>query len=467
MGSELTVRNKLPIVRGQTDIVGDVIGAFESETTAIFQRTAPSNQSTVMYVVVSMIVLAVALTCVVKVDQVVTSVYGIVVVSEGTLYVDPLNPSEVRGVNVKVVQVVKKGQPLAKLDPTFTQADLVAMQEHMASDVATVDRERAEVASRPYVFSATDKYEAVQGGIWIKRQAQYQQDLSSFDGQIHSAEAQMLQAQSDVEKYTKRHMLAEEAQGLYEPLLDKGYVSKVQVLTATDQTTEMARLLADAKQQIAQYRETMESLKAQRQSYIEKWYSDTANQLVLDINDLNLTRDTLDKDQKLQDLTSLDAPKDAVVIKIGKLSPGSIAPGQGTDAVTPGTDPLFTLAPLDAPVEAEVDVATTDVGFVSIGDPVQIRLDAYSYVLYGMAMGVVKSISEGSFSTDVNNTPVAPYFKVRVRITKADLHNVPADFRLMPGMTLEGDIMVGRRTIMSYLTETLLRQTDSAMREPN
>ena len=33
-------------------------------------------------------------------------------------------------------------------------------------------------------------------------------------------------------------------------------------------------------------------------------------------------------------------------------------------------------------------------------------------------------------------------------------------------MTLTGDIMVGERTIMSYLTETLLRQTSSAMREP-
>jgi HlyD family type I secretion membrane fusion protein len=276
----------------------------------------------------------------------------------------------------------------------------------------------------------------------------------------------MGQAISDAEKYTKRLKLAGDAQNVYEPLLDKGYVSKLQVLTSTDLTTEMSRLLADAQNQIPQYRETSKALKAQRESYIQKWFADTASQLVLDVNDLNLTRDGLDKAQKLQDLTSLEAPEDAIVVKIGKLSPGSIAPGQGTGAVTPGTDPLFTLARLDAPVEAEIDVATTDVGFISVGNPVQLKLDAYSFVLYGMAKGVVKTISEGSFTTDANNTPVPPYFKVRVKVTKLQLHDVPKDFRLIPGMTLVGDIMVGRRTIMSYLTETLLRQGSETMREP-
>jgi len=134
--------------------------------------------------------------------------------------------------------------------------------------------------------------------------------------------------------------------------------------------------------------------------------------------------------------------------------------------VTPGTDPLFTLARLDAQVESELDIATTDAGFVAVGDPVQLKFDTYSYIMYGMARGVVTSVSEGSFSVDQNNTPVAPYFKVRVKVTKVELHDVPAGFRVMPGMTLTGDIMIGRRTIMSYLTESLLKQGEETMREP-
>src|ERR1700680_82550 len=104
----------------------------------------------------------------------------------------------------------------------------------------------------------------------------------------------------------------------------------------------MSRLLADAQNQISQYHQTATALKAQRESYIHKWFADTANQLVTDRNDLYLTRDNRDKAQKLQDLTSLDAPADAIVLKIGRLSAGSVASGGGTESVTPGVGPLFT-----------------------------------------------------------------------------------------------------------------------------
>jgi HlyD family type I secretion membrane fusion protein len=386
--------------------------------------------------------------------------------TSGFLYVSPLNAAVVREVNVKQGEVVKKGQALATLDPTFTQADLLQMQKHLGSDEAQIAREEAELSGRPYRFSNTDTYQRIQGAIWEKRQAQYRADLANFDGQIHAADAQMAQAKSDAEKYVMRLKLAGDAEKVYQPLLEKGYVSKLQLMQSTDARTEMSRLLADAQQQISQYRETSSSLKAQRESYIQNWYSTTSTQLVADRNDLDLTRDGLDKAQKLQDLTSLDAPADAIVLKIGKLSQGSVAPGSGTDALTPGTDPLFTLTPLDAPVEAEVDVATSDIGFIEVGQHVQLKLDAYPFIRHGTAKGVVKTISEGSFSTDINGSPVNPYFKVRVSVTDAHLRNVPPDFRLIPGMTIVGDILVGRRTILSYLVEGTLRTGSEAMREP-
>jgi HlyD family secretion protein len=117
-------------------------------------------------------------------------------------------------------------------------------------------------------------------------------------------------------------------------------------------------------------------------------------------------------------------------------------------------------------VEAELDISTIDIGFIAVGDPVQVKLDAYPFLRHGMAKGVVRSISEGSFSVDANNTPVSPYFKVRVAIKDVHLRNVPAGFRLIPGMTIAGDIMVGRRTILSYLVEGALRTGSEAMREP-
>jgi hemolysin D len=460
---------KLPVPRRKSGVVDDVIGAFESDTVAVFVRTAPTSQNIVLWVLSSMVILSICLMAVVKLDRVASSIQGRIVPTGGSLYVSPFDTGIVRKINVKVGQVVKKGQALATLDPTFTQADLLQLQQHSSSDEAQIAREEAELEHRPYQFSTADRYQSIQGVLWEKRQAQYRSDLANFDGQIRSAESQMMQAQSDVEKYTNRLKLARDAENVYEPLLDKGYVSKLQLMQATDTRTEMGRLLADAQNQVNQFRETAAALKAQRDSYIQQWLSTTTTQLVADRNDLDTTVDSLKKAQKLQDLTSLDSPMDAIVLQIGMLAPGSVAPGGGTAAAAPtAQQPLFTLVPLDAPVEAEIWISAQDNSFIRVGDPVNIKLDAYMFLRHGTVKGVVKSISEGSFTVDDNNQPVmTPYFKVRVTITKLALRGVPKDFRLIPGNTLTGDVIVGRRTILSYIVEGALRTGSEAMREPN
>jgi len=179
-------------------------------------------------------------------------------------------------------------------------------------------------------------------------------------------------------------------------------------------------------------------------------------------NEFTTAQEELKKAQKLNQLGTLEAPADAIVLKVGKASIGSVtAPGGD-----PGADPLFTLVPLDAPLEAEIDIDARDIGFIRVGDPVEVKLDAYRFLQHGTAKGVVETISEGSFTTADNGTVRAPFFKARVKFTEVKLHDVPANFRLIPGMTLAGDIVVGRRTILSYLVEGALRTGSEAMREP-
>lgn len=465
MSGEVLAPSKSLVLRRQAVVVGDVVGAFESETAAVFLRTAPAHEHVILYVLAAILVGAVVFAAVVKLDRVVTGM-GRIIPAGGQLYVSPFDTGIVKKVNVKVGDVVKQGQALATLDPTFTGADLKQLQQKSASDEAAVAREEAELAGAPYAASNRDAAGALQQSIYSKRQAEYRSNLANFDGQIRSTEAQVTQYRKDSEEYANRLKLANEVEKTYQPLLEKGYVSKLQVMQATDSRTEMGRLLSDAQNQMMSLGQTLAALQAQRDAYIQKWHSDTGSQLVTDRNDLDVTRQLLQKAKKLSDLVSLDAPADGIVLKVGKVSTGSVAGAGGQDSVTPNAEPLFTLMPLDAPLEADVNVNSEDLGFIKVGDPVQLKLDAYRFMRHGTALGVVKTISEGSFTVDENNTPVPPYFKVRVTIKEVKLHNVPKDFRLIPGMTLAGDIMVGRRTILSYLVEGALRTGSEAMREP-
>ena len=101
-----------------------------------------------------------------------------------------------------------------------------------------------------------------------------------------------------------------------------------------------------------------------------------------------------------------------MVLKVGKASVGSVI-----DTTNVGDEPLFTLTPLGGPLEAEVHVDAKDIGFIRPGDAVRVKLDAYRFTTHGTAKGVIRSISEGSFTTSDDGQVVAPYYKVKVAIT--------------------------------------------------
>jgi HlyD family type I secretion membrane fusion protein len=447
------------------DQITNLVGAFESETAAVIDRTTPNSEHTILYVLVVMLVVSFGLTAVVKLDRVVTGT-GVVAPISGNLFVSPLDKAIVKEVLVKTGDVVKKGQTLAILDPTFAAADLSQLQQKLASDTAEVQRREAEVSDKPYVPATRDTYGLLQLGIWQQRQAAYKSGISNLDAQINATRAALGQAQRDSGDYQKRLALAEKAERMNLDLQKHGYVTEQAAMAATDSRVEMERLLGASRSQIDANQHALESLIAQRQAFNQQWHSDAGSDLVTVRNDLDTTTQALLKAQKIQDLVRLDAPSDAVVLKIGKISQGAVVnatAGQGQ-----GQEPLFTLVPLTATLEAELKIPAEDIGFIQPGDPVQIKLDAYSFLRHGIALGEVKTISEGSFTVDEDtNAPVPAYFKARITIKEVKLHNVPANFRLIPGMTLQADVMVGKRTILSYLVEGVLRTGAEAMREPN
>ena len=120
----------------------------------------------------------------------------------------------------------------------------------------------------------------------------------------------------------------------------------------------------------------------------------------------------------------------SIVLTVAKLSVGSVLK-QG--------DALFTLMPVDTPLEAEARVASRDVGFVRTGDRCTLKIDAFNYMEHGTAEGTVRWISDGAFSTDDDTgQPVDPFYKVRCSIDALHFQNVGPKFRLIPGMTLTG-----------------------------
>ncbi len=128
---------KTPLPRYRERELVELVSAFESESMDLIARSTPRAQRPVLYIVVTMLVLAVVLCAFVKLDRVVVG-RGTVQPVDGQIYVSPLNAGVVRSVLVKVGDRVVKGQPLAELDPTLTRADVAQLQQRLDSDAAQI-----------------------------------------------------------------------------------------------------------------------------------------------------------------------------------------------------------------------------------------------------------------------------------------------------------------------------------------
>src|SRR5690606_9929503 len=104
--------------------------------------------------------------------------------------------------------------------------------------------------------------------------------------------------------------------------------------------------------------------------------------------DRDAITDQLRKAERKSELTIVTAPADGVVQEIAKRSTGS---------VLKEAEPLLTLVPIDAPLEAEIQIDARYISYVRAGDRARVKLDAFPFQQYGVIKGRVRTVSEDAF----------------------------------------------------------------------
>jgi hemolysin D len=441
-----------------------VVRLFQSETAEITEAPEPIGVRVTLYVVVAFVVTAIALTFFTRLDRVISSISARVVTTQPTIVVQALDASLIKTLEVREGQRVKADDVLATLDPTFAAADVGALKLQIASLDAQIGRAEAELASRPFdppasADPAVSRYVQLQRSFNQQRKAQFDAQIRSYNEQIAQVTATIAKLKNNQARYTDRAKLAKEVEQMRATLAAAQVGSRLNLLAATDQKTELLRNLEFDGNSLVESEHQLQATTATRNAFVQQWLGEASKELVTARNQRDTALQQLEKANKHRDLVRLVATEDAVVLRMAKLSVGSVLK-EG--------DPLIYLAPLHSPVEVEARIAPRDVGFIRVGDPVRIKLDAFNFVEHGMAEGTVRWISEGAFRVDEDTGQAVeqPYYKVQIALTNIDLHNVPAGFRLIPGMTATADVHIGTRSVFMYIMEGALRGTTEAMREP-
>ncbi|MFZ3017897.1 MAG: HlyD family type I secretion periplasmic adaptor subunit [Gallionella sp.] len=103
-------------------------------------------------------------------------------------------------------------------------------------------------------------------------------------------------------------------------------------------------------------------------------------------------------------------------------------------------------------LEAEVRIATRDIGFVKVGQHVNLRATSFDYARFGVAKGILKQVSPSSLLGDDKQ----PYYRGVVELDNPYVGDTAAHYTLQPGMSVEADILTGEKTLLTYLTKPVI-----------
>ena len=424
----------------------------------------------VIWTVASLFVACTAAAALIPIDKVVTAP-GKVVATESTIVVQPLETSIVREIDVQEGQTVHKGDLLARLDPTFTSSDKTALSEQVASLRAEVERLRAESAGKEYHPSTFDSSAQVQQAIFTQRKAEREFRLENYKQKIDGLLATLAKAAGDIQSYTDRMQVAQTVEGKRAELARLGIGSQLNLLQATDQRLTMLAGLQNAQQTAKAAAGDLAAMRAEASAYDQDWHAKVSQDLTDQTRKLDESQGNLTKADLRSNLVELRADQDAVVFSRAPVSVGS---------VLQSGDQFLKLVPLNALLEADATVRGSDAGFVHVGDHVTIKFDTFPFVQYGTAEGTVRVVSPDSFTSNqqpdqmVRGSQPAgqlppqgeSFYRVKISIDKVGLHDTPNGFRVSQGMPITADVMVGKRTVLSYIFSRALPVAMDGMREP-
>ncbi|MBC9176651.1 HlyD family type I secretion periplasmic adaptor subunit [Pseudoroseomonas ludipueritiae] len=109
------------------------------------------------------------------------------------------------------------------------------------------------------------------------------------------------------------------------------------------------------------------------------------------------------------------------------------------------------IMPLDAALVADVRLTPRDIGFIALGQPVHVKVEAFDYARFGVIAGRVERISAGTFLDEQRQ----PHYRARIALEQQHLGHDARHARLVAGMTVQADITTGTKTVLQYLLKPI------------
>ena len=357
---------------------------------------------------------------------------------------------------VKEGQLVEKGQPLVEFDATFQRTALEELKSQQVTLLASVERMNALLEQRepnlaefevdyPEIVSQQKAQLNAQKALYFQKRVVLEKESEQIAEQLRSVEKALPSYEKELNA-TKQEL----------NILEKGYksgnISRLRVL-------EMRQKLASIEQKIEEARGKKAVLIKQADSTEQKIeqllaeakakVSDDRSKAVSDLSALNAR--VRSSQAKLTN-TMLVSPLQGLVQSLPSTQNGGVIQPGGT---------VVEIVPVGGKADFKARLSPRDIGFVSVGQPTRIKIDAFDYSRFGALKGEVESISPTTSQSERGEI----YYEVVVSVETPYFRDNPESFSILLGMTGEVDITTGEKSVFQYLWKPIYTNISVAFGE--
>lgn len=244
--------------------------------------------------------------------------------------------------------------------------------------------------------------------------------------------------------------LLEEELNLYKSL-EEGSIAKIKMFELQRDFNKSRTLLLETQRIIQNTDASISDVSSQISAFRSEYIKNTLEEIDKLSAELSSTNLSI---QKLEDSVKRLVVFSPVygVIKGLELSANNIVEPGGL---------ILEVVPIDDEMIVEAKVSTADIGHISVGNKVKVKINSYDFAIYGSIDGTISNISASTFVDDEG----VSFYKADIVLDKNYLGDNPSDNKIIPGMTASADIITGYRSIMKYLMKPIFRRTQESFRE--
>lgn len=453
--------NPKPMAFNQPDIhqaksLPDEDLSFASSAAAAVLYQSPKGGQQLLWAIMAFVVGIVIWAAFADIDEF-TRGDGRVIPSRSVQLVQNLEGGIVAEVFVREGQLVKRGEPLVRLDDMIFSSSLRESEVNRSQLQAKTARLKAEAEGQPFpedILLQTVPANEVKAekDLYLARQQELNSSNEVIRQQLSQKQQELSELRAKSRQLQRSYQLLKDELDLTQPLVAQGAVSQVELLRLKRQTNDLAGELQAARLAIPRIQSSLaeldQKLAAADSAFRSKAQAEY-NDVQSELSRLNESSQAIvdQVDRRLVKSPVTGTIKQLFVKTLG----GIVQPGMDMMAIVPSEDSLL----------IETRIRPADIAFMHPGQKAVVKFTAYDFSIHGGLDGQVVNISPDTILDDEGESFYLVQIETRSSFLGTDSESLP----IIPGMTVNVDVLTGKKTVLDYILKPILKTKQLALRE--